>query len=305
MKLDVLGLEAFVAVADHAGFGRAAEGLHLTQTGLTRRVQGLEAVLGVKLLERTTRTVSLTDAGRRFLPRARRLMTDLRTTFTEVREGAEARRGEVTVACVPTVGVRYLADIIARYAERYPRNSVRLLDHSSVDVAAAVLRREAEFGINISGTYDPELAGTPLLQDRFVVVCRRDHPLAARRAISWRQLEPYPLIFVGRVSGNRELVDDALGGRELRLRLRCEVQRSSTAVGLAAAGLGAAIVPSLAWHAGAWPDLRQVALRDPVITRTLVLIARRAAVLSPAAQALYDLVAARAKGASAQGRRAG
>jgi DNA-binding transcriptional LysR family regulator len=302
MKLDVLGLEAFVGVADAGGFGRAAEGLHLTQTGLTRRVQGLESVLGVKLLERTTRTVMLTEAGRRFLPRARRLVTDLRTTFTEVREGAEARRGEVTVACVPTVGVRYLAEIIARYAEHYPSNAVRILDHSSVDVAAAVLRREAEFGINISGTHDPELTGTPLLQDRFVVVCHRDHPLAQRRAVTWRQLEPHPLIFVGRVSGNRGLVDDALGDRELRLQLRCEVQRSSTAVGLAAAGLGAAIVPSLAWHADAWPDLRKLSLRDPVVTRSLVLIARRGAVLSPAAQALYDLVAARGKRASAQGR---
>jgi DNA-binding transcriptional LysR family regulator len=293
MKLDVLGLEAFVAVAEQGGFGRAAEVLHLTQTGLTRRVQGLESVLGVQLLERTTRAVALTGAGREFLPRARRLLTDLRTTFTEVREGAGARRGDVTVACVPTVGVRYLADIIARYADKHPDNRVRILDHSSVDVAAAVLRREAEFGINISGTHHPELAGTPLFRDRFALVCRRDHPLAKHRSVTWRQLEDHPLIFVGRVSGNRELLDTALGERELRLRLRCEVQRSSTAVGLAAAGLGGAIVPSLAWQPDAYPGLKQVALRDPVITRTLVLIVRRNASLSPAAQALYDLVVAR------------
>ena len=95
---------------------------------------------------------------------------------------------------------------------------------------------------------------------------------------------------MGRLSGNRELLDGALGERELQLNLRCEVQRSSTAIGLAAAGLGAAIVPSLAWQPDAYPALRQVTLRDPEVSRSLVLITRRNAVLSPAAQALHDLI---------------
>src|ERR1043166_4912832 len=101
MKIDVLGLEAFVAVADHGAFGRAAEALHITQTGLTRRVQGLESVLGLKRLERTTRATSLTAPGREFLPRARHLLAELRGAFNEMREGGRARRGDVTLACVP------------------------------------------------------------------------------------------------------------------------------------------------------------------------------------------------------------
>jgi DNA-binding transcriptional LysR family regulator len=292
MKLDVLGLEAFVAVADHGGFGRAAEGLHITQTGLTRRVQNLEAVLGLRLLERTTRSTTLTASGREFLPRARRLLADLQGAFTEMREGGRAMRGDVTIACVPTVGVQYLARIMKRYAARHPENRIRVLDHSSVDVAAAVLRREAEFGITLAGTHHPELAATPLLKDRFVMVCRSDHALARRKSLAWRDLEGHPLVFVGRVSGNRELLDVALGDGELRLQLRYEVQRSSTAVGLAAEGLGAAIVPALAWQKVAYPSLRMIPLRRPVVTRSLTLIVRRNASLSPAAQALYDLVRA-------------
>lgn len=290
MKLDVLGLEAFVAVAEQGGFGRAAAALHITQTGLTRRLQTLEQALGVRLLERTTRATSLTVVGRDFLPRARRLLADLRGAFTEVREGARAQRGEVTIACVPTVGVQYLPRIVKRYAERFPGNRIRILDHASVDVAAAVLRREAEFGINIAGTHHPDLVATPLLRDRFVLVCRDDHPLASRKALAWRSLEGHPLVFVGQVSGNRQLLDLALGGQELRLQFRYEVQRSSTAVGLAAQGLGAAIVPALAMQKGAYPSLRVIALREPVVTRALALLARRNASLSPAAAALYELV---------------
>ncbi len=291
MKLDVLGLQAFIAIADFGGFGRAAEALHITQTALTRRLQNLEEGLGVRLVERTTRSTALSPLGRDFLPRARRLVDDLGAALVEIRETGKALRGDVTIACVPTVGVHYLPRIIQRYAARHPDNRVRILDHASADVAEAVLRREAEFGINILGSHHPDLAGTPLLEDRFVLACRDDHPLARRTSLAWRQLEPYPLIFVGQMSGNRHLLDVALGAADLRLRFQFEVQRSSTAVGLVAAGVAAAVVPRLALQKGAYPRLRMVALRDPVVSRTLVLLSRKNAELSPAARALHELIA--------------
>ena len=291
MKLDVLGLQAFIAIADSGGFGRAAEALHITQTALTRRLQNLEGGLGVRLVERTTRSSALSPLGRDFLPRARRLVDDLAAALVEIRETGKALRGDVTIACVPTVGVHYLPRIIQRYAARFPDNRVRILDHASADVAEAVLRREAEFGINILGSHHPDLVGTPLLEDRFVLVCRDDHPLARRRSLAWRQLEPHPLIFVGQMSGNRHLLDVALGAEEMSLRFQFEVQRSSTAVGLVAEGVAAAVVPRLALQKGADPRLRVVELREPVVSRTLVLLARKNAELSPAARALHDLIA--------------
>ena len=152
MKLDILGLQAFIAIADHGGFGRAAERLHLTQTALTRRLQNLEDSLGVRLVERTTRSTALSELGRAFLPRARRLVDDLGAALNEIRETGKALRGDVTIACVPTVGVHYLPRIIQRYSARHPENRVRILDHASVNVAEAVLRREKPdfFQINYS-----------------------------------------------------------------------------------------------------------------------------------------------------------
>jgi DNA-binding transcriptional LysR family regulator len=155
-----------------------------------------------------------------------------------------------------------------------------------------VLRREAEFGINIAGSHHPELRSEPLTEDRFVLVCRRDHPLADRATTSWRELESYRLIFAGEVSGNRPLLDGALAGLGLAIDAFYEVQRSSTALGLVAAGVAAAVVPRLALQKSAYPRLRVVALADPVVSRSLVLVSRRNAHLSPAAQALYDMVLA-------------
>ena len=296
MKLDVLGLEAFVAIAEQGRFQKAADALYITQTALTRRLQTLEELLGVKLVERTTRSVSLTQLGREFLPQARRLLSDLSGALTEIRETGRARRGDVAIACVPTVGVQYLPHIVQEYAARHPENRVKILDHSSAAVAEAVLRREAEFGIMIGGPHHPELSAVPLLRDRFALACRDDHPLAKRKSVGWGHLAAYPLIFAGDVSGNRPLLDSALGGRGLTLRAHYEVQRSSTALGLVAEGVAAAIVPALAMQKGAYPRLRVVRLTDPVVSRTLVLVSRRTASLSPAAQGLYDMLRRRAEG---------
>jgi DNA-binding transcriptional LysR family regulator len=132
-----------------------------------------------------------------------------------------------------------------------------------------------------------------LLEDRFVLICRDDHALAGRKRVSWRQLEAHPLVFVGAASGNRSLLDAALQVPRPGLLARYEVQRSSTAVGLVAAGVAPAIVPQLALQPGAYPRLRVVALVDPVVSRTLVLVSRKGVQLSPAARALFDLVRSR------------
>jgi DNA-binding transcriptional LysR family regulator len=293
MKIDTLGVEAFVAIAEQGSFRKAARRLHITQTALTRRLQNFEALLGVTLVERTTRSVALSGIGREFLPEARRLITELAAALLEIQERGRAQRGEVSIACVPTVGVRYLPRIIEEYTSRHPENRIKILDHASSAVADAVLRREAEFGIHIGGHHHPELTSVPLLSDRFVLICRSDHPLARKRSLAWKQLRSYPLIFVGAVSGNRPLLDAALARRHVDLRSHYEVQHSSTAVGLVAAGVAAAVVPSLAIEEGAYPNLRVVALTDPVVARNLVLVTRKTAQLSPAALALYDLIRAR------------
>ncbi|MFM0310889.1 LysR substrate-binding domain-containing protein [Paraburkholderia sp. RL17-383-BIF-A] len=290
MKIDTLGVQAFVAIADRGSFQSAADSLHVTQTAITQRLRKLETYLGVTLIERTTRSMALTKIGRSFLPQARRLLGELADALVEIRETGEARRGDVSIACVPTVGVQYLPRILQAYSARYPHNRIRILDHASAAVEEAVLRREVEFGINIAREAHPDLVSVPLTEDRYVLICHEDHPLAKRRRIAWRQLQSYPLILAGEVSGNRALLDVALESSELALRSFYEVQRSSTAVGLVAQGVGAAVVPALALQKGAYATVRTVELTQPVVSRTLVLVARKTAQLSPAAQALYDMI---------------
>ncbi|MQA22880.1 LysR family transcriptional regulator [Rugamonas rivuli] len=292
MKIDILGVQAFVAIADFGGFQKAAETLHITQTAVTQRLRNLEDFLGVMLIERTTRSIALTSIGEDFLPQARRLLQELSSTLSEIRETGKAQRGDVALACVPTVGIQYLPQVIQAYTARFPDNRIKILDHASSRVAEAVQRREAEFGISLAGSMHPDLVSVPLLEDQFVLVCRDDHPLAKRRSLTWTQIQPYPLIFSGDVNGNRALLDSYLGDKsaDLNLQFQYDVQRSATAVGLVASGIAAAIVPRLAILKGSYPRLRIITLKEPTISRQLVLITRKAGHLSPAAQALYDMI---------------
>ncbi|RQO49996.1 LysR family transcriptional regulator [Variovorax sp. KBW07] len=301
MKIDILGIQAFVAIAERGSFQAAADHLSVTQTAITQRLRKLEEFLGVALVERTTRSVGLSTIGQNFLPQARRQLIELTDALLEIRETGKAERGDVSIACVPTAGVQFLPKIMRAYSARYPKNRIKVLDHSTSAVTDAVLHREVEFGIGMSGSHPPELSSVPLLEDKYVLICHRSHPLAKRRKIAWRQLKDVPLIFAGQVNGNRDLLDVALDKSALGLQTFYEVQRSSTAVGLVAQQVAAAVVPRLAVQAGAYPDIRTVELVEPVVSRTLVLMVRKTAQLSPAAQALYDMIKAQASSSSRKG----
>ena len=290
MKIDTLGVQAFVAIADGGSFRQAADTLHVTQTAITQRLRKLETFLGVALVERTTRRTTLTEIGRRFLPQARRLLNELSDALTEIRETGLSQRGDVTIACVPTVGVQYLPRILRAFSAHRPHDRVKILDHASASVLQAVLHREAEFGIGIAGDQHPELVNVPLTSDPYVLVCRDDHPLAKRRRIRWAALQPHPLIFAGEVSGNRGLLDGALKTSGVSLHSFYEVQRSSTALGLVAEALRRGRGAEARDPENAYPMIRTIELVEPAVSRTLVLVTRKRAQLSPAARALYDMI---------------
>ena len=289
INFDLNDLLSFRAVAELSSFRKAAESVHLSQPAFSRRIDKLEQALGVRLLERTTRRVTLTAVGRDFERKVRELLDELDATLLGIRGFAVTRMGEVTVACVPSTVNYYLSHVIGRYHERSPKVRVKVLDAGANEVLATVARGEADFGLNFIGAQEGELDFKPLVEERFVAACRRDHPLAKLRRVSWAQLSDHDYISVGRASGNRVLLDQALAGVADRPQAIYETQHVTTMLGLVEAGLGVAAVPSMAMPASDHPLLVSVPLVDPVVTRKVGLIRRRGRSLSPAAQQLYDL----------------
>jgi DNA-binding transcriptional LysR family regulator len=292
MKFSLPDLQAFVAVAELGSFRAAADAVHLSQPALSRRIEKLEDALGVRLFDRTTRRVSLTTVGRDFSRKARALLDDLDNSLLAISDVAATQAGEVTVACVPSAVYYYLAGVVQRYHERFPGIRVRIIDEAANTVLRAVVDSEADFGLNFIGTQEPDIDFEPLLEESFVAACRRDHPLARRKSVTWSELGAYDYLTVSKQSGNRLLIDLALANVRDRPKWFHEVRHVSTLLGLVEAGLGVAAVPQLAMPGQAHATLASVPLIEPVVTRTLGLIRRRGRTLAPAAQALHDLLVA-------------
>jgi DNA-binding transcriptional LysR family regulator len=150
-----------------------------------------------------------------------------------------------------------------------------------------VSRGEADFGINFVGGQEPDIEFTPLMEEHFVAACRRDHPLAKKKRVTWTELAQYDYISVSKASGNRLLLDQALANLPGRPQSIYETQHVTTMLGLVEAGLGVAAVPSIAMPGADHPLLVSVPLFEPVISRKIGLIRRKGRSLSPAAQQLY------------------
>ena len=290
INFDLNDLLAFRAVADLSNFRRAAEAVHISQPAFSRRIDKLEQALGVRLLDRTTRRVSLTGVGRDFARKVEQLLDELDNTLLGIRGVAATRMGEVTIACVPSTVYYFLPQVIRRYHERYPKIRVKVFDASANEVLAAVARSEADFGLNFMGGQETDIEFKPLLEERFVAACRRDHPMARKRQVTWGDLAAYDYISVSKSSGNRLLLDQALAHVAGRPQSIYEAQHVTTMLGLVEAGLGVAAVPSMAMPGADHPLLVSVPLSEPVVTRRVGLIRRKGRSLSPSAQQLYDLV---------------
>ncbi len=295
MRIDFPGLEAFVAIAERGSFNRAAAHLNLSQTALSHRMKKLEDDLGVRLLMRTTRQVTLTPAGLDLLPKAQAAIFGLTTSIDALRRQSRTKQQQIAIACLPTIAVAYLPAVLAAFAKKHRDVGVQVFDNSASEIADHVQSGRAEFGLTIVSSNRWDLDITPLMKEPFVLVCPEGHRLAATGGISWADIEGEPLVRISPQTGNRILIDDALGTRRDTLQWRYEVQHLATAVSIVRTGIALAIVPRLALGITASEGLATVPLRNPAVTRTLGIVARHGVPPSRAAKALLDLIIRRLK----------
>jgi DNA-binding transcriptional LysR family regulator len=290
INLEINELEAFISVARKSSFKAAAEGLFISQPALSRRIEKLEASLQTRLLERTTRRVSLTEAGRQFLVHADAVMEELALAMQGMAQRTTQRAEHVTVACVPSVAHYVLPEVLKEFSRRFPEVRIKVIDEGAKEVLDSVVSGLADFGVNFIGTQEADIDFKAIRTERYVLMVRGNHPLAKQKSVKWEALAGEKLVSVSQSSGNRMLIDNALASVAQRPRIFYEINHVAGALGMASAGLGIAVLPELALTKAFHPKLVSIPLSDPAITRTLGLIVRKGGRLSPPAQLLSDLV---------------
>ena len=288
MQIDFLGMHAFLSVVEQGGFVQAAAHLNLSQAAVSHRIRKLEEGIGVRLLARTTREVTLTDAGRALLPSVRNAVRELEQSSETLRQYASTAPRWLAFGCIPTLAVSQTVRPLAAFASAYPDLSVRVFDSPAEEVAELVESGAAAFAISLGSPTRATLVQDVFAQEPFVLVCHREHALAHAPRVTWDDLRRETLIRISLTTGNASKIDDALGAKRLELRWGYEAQSTTVALQMVFARLGVTVVPALSIQS--IPDLVAVPLVEPEINRFLTVITPKDGQLSSAAEKLRDLL---------------
>lgn len=278
INYDFGDLEAFLTVKESGSFHLAGERLNLSQSAVTRRIQKLEEALGTTLFHRSTRSVKPTLAAKRLEARARAMLEDAMETSQAMRDESVAfehqRSAVVTIAIIPTVTTRILAPSIAKFREGESSARLQIMDGSANDVAEWVAQGEADFGICSLPFHEANTDFEPLFEEEIGVVLHPGHSLAQKAEVTWHDIAAQELILPSRGTGNRLLIDDARAGAKASLLWTFETGRSTTALDLAAAQLGLALLPKSVMASAKGRELTFRELCDPQIKRPIGLLTR-------------------------------
>ncbi|MHA8025664.1 LysR substrate-binding domain-containing protein, partial [Enterobacter roggenkampii] len=245
VNFDLNDLYAFRALVEYGNFRVAAESICLSQSALSRRIEKLEAALGNRLFDRTTRRVALTLYGQNFAERSAQLLDSVESMLADVDKASEERTGLIAVAAVPSAACYFMPDVIRRFQSRYPRVRIKLIDSSAGNVIDAVARSQADFGICFAGNLPSEIEFLPLVEDVYVAACRKDHPVAQKSHLTWQAFYQQDYISLDKTSGNRNLLDRMLGDIVPGRPSVCETRHVTTMLGMVEAGGGIPARPPL------------------------------------------------------------
>ncbi|AGE19342.1 TPA: LysR family transcriptional regulator [Serratia marcescens] len=288
MNYSLKQLRVFVAIARHGSFSRAGEAIGLTQSAVSHSVKELEAEVGVRLLDRTTREVVLTDAGLRLANRVERLLDELQTTLLDVRSFGVQRSGTVRVATSQTISAHLMPQCIAAGEREYPEIRIMLRDQAQQQVLHSVRNAEVDFGIVVDPVQAVDLECEAVLHEPFLLLCRDDHPFAEQQEVRWSALNGCRLVLQDYASGSRPLIDSALRQQGVEAQVVQEIGHPATLFPMVAEGIGISIFPALALPLPEGGRLR-VRRLVPEINRALMLVRRKNRSLTPAAEAIWQV----------------
>jgi DNA-binding transcriptional LysR family regulator len=297
-NVDLRHLEAFIAVARHGSFTRAAKSLNVSQPAFTVQIRQLEEAMGVRLLDRTTRSVQLTPSGRELAPALERSLRDLTALLTGTTAHSGKTIGHVSVASLPSLCGTMLPAVIRSFVRKHKAISVQLRDALGMRIPTLVKSAEVDFGFGSIQKGDPDIEFTPLFRDRMHAIFLPGGPLNEKKSMTLRDLTTFPLILMSRDSTVRTLVDTGLAAIGHFTTPAYEVGFMSTALGMVRAGLGVTILPASSVDLESAGGLISVPVTNPSLDRDIGFIQSRGRSPSPAAAAFMEAIRGSANGKS-------
>lgn len=296
-------LQAFLAVAETSSFQQAAARCGVTQSTVSRQVQGLESDLGISLFHRTAQ-VKLTVAGDRLLPRARKIWQEWHTAAQELAELKAGKQPELCVAAIHSVCAYHLPPMLQQFCRDYPQVQLRVTALGS-DRALKVLKDGlVDLAIVMNNRFlvaSPEMIVQALYDEPIKVLMAADHPLICYDAVPWTELAKFPQVVFKDGYGMQRIVQEQFARRGTPLHAALELNTPDAFRGVIRQGTMLALLPESALLE-AYNDptlaIRQIdsghanPVSDPPLTRQVVMVTTSDRLQIPPIRHFHDLVIA-------------
>ena len=287
INLSMRDIDTTLVLGRTLNFRQAAAQLHLSQSALSTQVQRIEDALGVRLFDRTTRTVRLTAAGEVFMQQAASLQAAFRDAIAAVSGIASVEQGQVSVAALPSLAARLLPRVLMAYRQAHPQVALKVRDTLSGPAFDLVRAGEVDFALTAADPQQADLHYVPLMSDSFLLLIPEAHPLARSRGpLRWADTASAAHVSMVHPSSVRQYTEWAFLQNRIRFTPAFEAEHLTTIVAMVECGFGVAALPEIAAGAVAQNGIVQRPLTGPVAERSIGLVTARNRSLPPAAAAL-------------------
>ena len=295
-RVDFVTLKLFCAIAQSGSITKGASECHLALSAASRRISELEETVGLTLLERTAKGVTLTQAGHAVMQHALRLFQGFEQFSNELGEYAKGAKGHVRLWANMSALTEFLPNSLASFLKIHPDIQVDVEEQISGDIVKALLDGIADIGVFAEGTPTAGLETSIIGQDELVVVCNKSHPIKSRKSISFEECLAYDFVGLNRGSSLLELTSRQAERLNKQMRLRIQVRSYDAMCQMIAVNLGVGILPIQACAPQIKAmDLKVIRLDDAWAKRNLLLATKENGRQSPVCSLLIEHLLQKAK----------
>ncbi|MGF9908261.1 LysR family transcriptional regulator [Brevibacillus porteri] len=288
--MDIKHLHYFVTVCDQLSYSKAAQKLHISQPSLSNAIKNLEQEVGSPLLERNTRKMDLTDAGKILYQKSLLLLSQMNMLKKEMEEVKMTGSGDLIIGIIESVK-HWIPKVIRGYQGRFPSINIKLIEVLSGKAVKESLRKYHTHLLITNQFIDEEdIESFPLYDERLMLVLHKDHPLAEKESVRLKDLSGEPFIISTEGFQTREDILTAFSFEQVHPQIKFEIERFETALTLVRENLGVTIIPENYLSGSTDASLVRKTIDSPALERTVYLAYMKNRYLAPAVQAFLEEV---------------
>jgi DNA-binding transcriptional LysR family regulator len=288
-RVDFVTLKLFCAIAQSGSITKGANECSLALSAASRRISDLEETVGLMLLDRSAKGVTLTQAGHAVMQHALRLFQGFEQFSNELGEYTKGVKGHVRLWANMSALTEFLPSSLASFLKQHPEIQVEVEEQISGDIVKALLDGIADIGVFAEGTPITGLETKVIGQDELVVVCSKSHPIKNKKSISFEECLDYDFVGLNRGSSLLELTSRQAERHGKLMHLRIQVRSYDAMCQMIAVNLGIGILPLQACEPQIQAmDLKVVRLDDAWAKRNLLLAIKENGYQSPASALLGE-----------------